>query len=214
MPVRPPRQARSEASLGRMVQAAEEVLREKGFDEVTLAEIAARAGVTVGAFYGRFRGKDALLVHLEERVLGELRGLVGGQADRLADRAGPLASLVFDLLMAATAFYRAHRGTLRALDLRARSDPALRARLDAANRATLQRLAPIVEARRDEIRHPGPSQAFPFAVLLAGNTLREAVLFDTPWLAEAGWSDRKLARELTRAFLAYLGVDQTAPPPD
>ncbi|HWK88629.1 MAG TPA: helix-turn-helix domain-containing protein [Longimicrobium sp.] len=197
-----------------MVQAAEEVLRDKSFDEVTLAEIAARAGVTVGAFYARFRGKDALLLHLEERLVGDVRALVRDQVERLASRADPLASLVFDLLMAVTAFYRAHRGILRALDLRARSDAVLRARLDAANRATLQALAPIIRARADEIRHPGPSQAFPFAVLLTANTLREAVLFGIPWLAEAGWSDRKLARELTRAFLAYLGVEDTAPPPD
>jgi AcrR family transcriptional regulator len=214
MLIHPPRQARSEASLGRLVQAAEEVLREKSFDEAGLAEIAARAGVTTGVFYGRFAGKDALLRHLEERVYEAQAVFVGAQVERLAtDTAAPLSSLVFDLLAGATAFYREHRGTLRALDLRARSDRALRARMDEANRRTLGALAPIVEARRGEIRHPGPSQAFPFAMLLVGNTLREAVLFDTPWLAEAGWSDQKLARELTRAFLAYLGVEETAPSP-
>jgi len=211
--IHPPRQARSEASLARLVQAAEEVLREKSFDEASLAEIAARGGVTTGVVYARFAGKDALLRHLEERVLQAQAAFVGGEVERLASSAVPLSVLIFDLLTAATAFYRAHRGTLRALDLRARSDPALRARMDAANRRTLQGLAPIVEAHRGEIRHPGPSQAFPFAILLTGNTLREAVLFDTPWLAEAGWSDQKLARELTRAFLAYLGVDETAAPP-
>jgi len=211
MLIHPPRQARSEASLGRLVRAAEEVLREKSFDEAALAEIAARAGVTTGVFYGRFKGKDALLRHLEERVYEAQAAFVAAQVERLAAEGGaPLATLVFDLLTGATAFYREHRGTLRALDLRARSDRALRARMDEANRRTLAALAPAVEARRGEIRHPGPSQAFPFAMLLVGNTLREAVLFDTPWLAEAGWSDPKLARELTRAFLAYLGVEETS----
>ena len=46
---RAPRQARSEATYRRLLDAAERLLSEESFDRVTVAEIAARAGVTIGA---------------------------------------------------------------------------------------------------------------------------------------------------------------------
>src|SRR3954465_1577917 len=63
---RPPQQLRSRETLDRILDAAEQVLEQKTFNEATLAEIMERAGVTVGAFYRRFPDKDALLHHLEE----------------------------------------------------------------------------------------------------------------------------------------------------
>src|SRR3954462_156104 len=69
---RPPQQSRSQETLDRILDAAEQVLAEKAFGEATLAEIMERAGGTVGAFYRRFPDKDALLHHLEERFFAEL----------------------------------------------------------------------------------------------------------------------------------------------
>src|SRR3954466_6943772 len=69
---RPPQQSRSQETLDRILDAAEQVLETKAFGEATLAEIMERAGVTVGAFYRRFPDKDALLHHLDERFFAEL----------------------------------------------------------------------------------------------------------------------------------------------
>ena len=80
-----PVQARSVASYERLVAATRAVLEEKSFDEATVAEIAARAGLTVGAFYARFEDKEALLRHLEELLFDEMRALVADVALR-ADR--------------------------------------------------------------------------------------------------------------------------------
>ena len=206
MSVRSPVQGRSVASLERMLSAAEEVLRTKSFDQAAVAEIAARAGVTVGAFYARFSDKEALLLHLEERVYAEVAELARAQATAVSDPSVPLGTVVHGMLAASLALYRKHGGTLRALDLRARTDPVLRERMEATNRRTLAAFAPAVLGRAGEIRHPHPAEAVRFAVLLVGNTLREATLFGTTWLEQARWDDDKLLRELTRAFLAYLGV--------
>jgi len=206
MSVRSPVQGRSAASLERMLSAAEEVLRTKSFDQAGVAEIAARAGGTVGAFYARFSDKEALLLHLEERLYAEVAELARAHAAAVSDPETPLGTVVHGLLAASLAFYRKHGGTLRALDLRARTDPALRERMGATNRRSLAAFAPAVLGRTGEIHHPHPAEAVRFAVLLVGNTLREATLFGTPWLEQARWDDEKLLRELTRAFLAYLGV--------
>jgi TetR/AcrR family transcriptional repressor of uid operon len=54
--------ASAEKSLGdRLLSAATEVFAEKGYSGAGVAEIARRAGVTTGAIYSRYRGKDDLL---------------------------------------------------------------------------------------------------------------------------------------------------------
>jgi AcrR family transcriptional regulator len=45
----------------RLVAAAAEVFSEKGYDGARVQEIATRAGLTIGAIYGRFTGKAELL---------------------------------------------------------------------------------------------------------------------------------------------------------
>ena len=69
---KPPQQSRSQETLDRILDAAEQVLAEKAFGEATLAEIMERAGVTVGAFYRRYPDKNALLRHLDERFFAEM----------------------------------------------------------------------------------------------------------------------------------------------
>ena len=43
-----------------MLNAASRLFRERGFDKVGIAEIAAAAGLTHGAFYTHFESKEAL----------------------------------------------------------------------------------------------------------------------------------------------------------
>jgi AcrR family transcriptional regulator len=69
--VRPPQQARSQLTLSRILDASETLLAEKSWEDAGVAEIARRAGSSVGAFYSRFRDKDALLVALHERFVEE-----------------------------------------------------------------------------------------------------------------------------------------------
>ena len=69
--MRPVRQARSQATLERLLESTESLLANKGFEGVTVAEIAMRAGLSVGAVYSRFRDKDALLQCLLDRFTAE-----------------------------------------------------------------------------------------------------------------------------------------------
>jgi Transcriptional regulator len=73
---RKPQQARSAESYQKMLDAAEEVLGEKSFDDATINEIVMRAGLTIGAFYARFHDKDSLLRELEARMNAEFVMLV------------------------------------------------------------------------------------------------------------------------------------------
>lgn len=57
------KRARTRAAL---LDAARELIRERGYERTTLQAVAERAGMTSGAIYGNFRNRDALFVALGE----------------------------------------------------------------------------------------------------------------------------------------------------
>ena len=69
---RPPLQARSRKALQKVLTAAEDVLAAEGFDDFTMTAVAERAGVSVGAIYRRFDGKEQLLAAVKDRLLTQL----------------------------------------------------------------------------------------------------------------------------------------------
>lgn len=66
---REPRQARSAATLARVLEAAEQLASSVGLDEMTISGVAERAGVSVGSIYRRFDGKEQLTTALAERMM-------------------------------------------------------------------------------------------------------------------------------------------------
>lgn len=73
---REPRQARSAATLARALEAAEELVLSVGFDAMTMNAVAERAGISVGAIYRRFEGKEQLIAALTERMLDRREAFV------------------------------------------------------------------------------------------------------------------------------------------
>jgi len=59
--VKPTSQARSRATRDKIVAAFEQLLRTKSFENISVAELAQHAGVSVGAVYRRFENKDSLI---------------------------------------------------------------------------------------------------------------------------------------------------------
>src|SRR6516164_5892431 len=63
-------QMRTEETQARILDAAEAVFSEQGFDKTQLEEVAARAGYTRGAIYAHYASKeDLFLALMEQRVL-------------------------------------------------------------------------------------------------------------------------------------------------
>src|SRR5271167_4150372 len=63
-------QARTEETQAKILDAAEEVFSEQGFEKAQLEEVAARAGYTRGAIYAHYASKeDVFLALMEQRVL-------------------------------------------------------------------------------------------------------------------------------------------------
>ena len=50
----------------RLLAAARDLVREKGYEQTTLEDVATRAGMTSGAIYGNFKNRDALFMALAQ----------------------------------------------------------------------------------------------------------------------------------------------------
>jgi AcrR family transcriptional regulator len=69
--VNPAQQERSRRTELAIASAFSELLQEKLFADISVADIADRAGISVGGFYARFPSKDALLGLVELNILDE-----------------------------------------------------------------------------------------------------------------------------------------------
>jgi AcrR family transcriptional regulator len=204
--IRPPRQKRSQASLDRVLKAAEQLLRTRLLEEITLADILKRSRVSVGAFYTRFPNKEALVPCLYDRY-DERLARVSARVLEPGRWAGlELRDRLRVMFRYVVRGYRANRGLMRALALRVRTDPGTATPEHRRHRADLYAAAAavLVECRR-EIRHDDPEEAVRFGLLIAGSTFREKILYDSaPHASSVGLADRRLAEETARAVAAYL----------
>ena len=203
-----PRQARSHASRDRIVDAAEALLAERGLAGLSVAAVLGRAGVSVGAFYARFGGKPALVRHLGERFWARAR-------DEWADRLDPArwigqsaAAIVERVVGDAVGAHRRQWAELRALVEYGLSAPEAHLLKQARelDGFVAGRLSALLLARRAEIAHPEPAIAVELGYLQLVGTLRTLVLVGWPRRDWAPLADATMAAELTRAYLAYLGV--------
>ncbi|HET9755757.1 MAG TPA: TetR/AcrR family transcriptional regulator [Candidatus Limnocylindrales bacterium] len=81
----------------RIIRAAVEVFSEKGYHRATIADVVGRSGLSVGAIYTHFTGKEELFLQSCDLMSGQ--GL-----DELAIRLAPLTSTA-DRLVMAIAYY-------------------------------------------------------------------------------------------------------------
>jgi len=113
-----PRTPKSEATRQRILAAALRIFRQRGFDAVTMREVAAEAGVAVGAAYYYFDSKDAIVMAFYEQSQNEMAPVLDAILTRsrtIEQRLRGIIGQKFDYF----APYRALVGTLSA-----HSDPA------------------------------------------------------------------------------------------
>jgi AcrR family transcriptional regulator len=200
--IRPPQQARTRQTLGKLLDTAEALVAEKGFDDAGIVEIAQRAGSSVGGFYRRFRDKQGLLHAMHERFSEEARATADAALDpeRWAD--APAAEIVPEFVDFLVRIFREREGLFRAFLMRGASDPVVRERTEKLFAYIAGKLAFLIAQRVDEIRHPDPALAAAFGLHIVLGSLQHSVLGTTTFPL----SDERLAPQLSQAFLAYLGV--------
>jgi len=203
----PPRQARSRESERRLLAAARELLTERAWDEIGVAEIAARAGLAVGAFYARFASKEALFAHLEREVAAASVANVERLGERAAAGATPI-ELLGDLVASHIRLYRDHAAVARALIARSHADPDVRERLRDLSRLTYGAVARALVRAGAE---PPSALAVEYALYVERSVLREAILFGEGWSKGRRFTDAEIGAETVRLLARYLGLESSSP---
>ena len=206
MNYRPPKQRRSQESLERILDATETLIRERGFDDMTIADVVQRSGSSVGSLYGRFQDKIALLravqVRYHARVENGIAAAFDGDSPHecLADAAGRCVQVLCDYLL--------HEPELfRAFVLEAVFDPVVRAQGEVANARRRERVASVLLMHRDEIKHADPELAARWFYSMCMAVLRERITFGQAAELSGGFADARMREELTSSVLAYLTAD-------
>lgn len=114
----------------RLVAAALDLFNERGYDETTVAEIAARAGLTKSTFFRHFPDKRDVLAAGQDAIARLLReGIAAAPAD-----ATPLAAVSSGLMAASAAFTSFNR------ELAPRLKAAIAASAELAERNALKQI--------------------------------------------------------------------------
>jgi len=208
---RAPRQARSRASERRLIEAARDLLLDRAWDEISVAEIASRAKLAVGAFYSRFASKEALFLHLEHLAFDASREYSAELARRAKQGAGAL-ELVRMLIRNQVRLYRNFPEIARSVIGRSRGDAELRERLRELSRENFALIADALEAAGAGAGGAEGRRRLEFALYVERSVLREAVLFGEGWAKERRWSDRRLIEETVRLVARYLDLELPADP--
>ena len=201
--VRPPQQDRSRRTLERIVNAALELIAERGVDGASVQDIAQKAKASVGSFYARFPAKEDLLRYLEVQLWADARA----EWERgLESRDWP--SLSFEDLVATLVrvLMEVNRtGARQRRILEARRGPGSTS--DAARdfeEALSRDIRQLLLGHSEHIDHPDPARAIDVCIAVIMGTLRlrdsgHPALDTLDSLDEERWAD-----ELTRVALAYL----------
>ena len=119
--LRMPKQTRSREALERTYAATNVLLLDRPFDQISVAEIAATANVSVGSIYQRFSSKNDLLWTIYSHYLDEAEKKTQilsrtSVAQSIEEKTAALITVVCDI-------FRAHKGIVRSLMLKYRSMP-------------------------------------------------------------------------------------------
>lgn len=210
---RTPQQPRSRQTEERILRAFGELLAESRFEDVSVQQVAGRAGVSVGGFYARFGSKDDLLLHLlyagYVREATEIAARVLDPARWEGAGIAPIAHAYFTLMIDAG---HGHSGVLRELVQRTRANPdtvAGSAAWQAFRQNVHEPFLRLMAERMDEIDHADPELALRFGFSACSSALRETLLFGHMVPSAGAIDEPTLARELARMFCRYLGVPFT-----
>ncbi|MEM7202259.1 MAG: TetR/AcrR family transcriptional regulator [Planctomycetota bacterium] len=196
-------QDRSRRTLERILVAAEALLQERNFDELTMVDLAKRAGCAVGTLYARIPSKDSLLTCLYERGQELARDVPAAVFEQhrnaaLEERAQVVCRMIIQRC-------EANRGIIRATTehlFRHPHEDAHGFRRQVT--ATMKSIAAFLAEKADRIPRAERQKACEFALLAAFEVAQGRVVYGD----RSGWrlrySRKELEQRITLLMLSYL----------
>jgi AcrR family transcriptional regulator len=202
---RAPRQRRSRVTLDLFLRAVEELLEDRTFDEITVADITAHADRSAGSFYARFGDKDAALHSLHAEYLEDDLPFLEEFLAPETWTGVPLAEILREAVTLFVVAYLQPRPSFRPVILRAASDPTFHRQVAEAATVAEQAWRQLLISRRDEIGHPDPGRAAGLCFRHIFVVLDHELLFG-PMLLGGESTTESMIDDLTAVVSAVLEV--------
>ena len=151
---RPPRQLRSRESLERILDAAESLIRERGFDSMTIAEVVQRSGSSVGSLYGRFDNKLGLLRAVQLRYHARVQNAIFAAFSGDNPHAESLEEAVARIVSVLSRHVLSEPELFRAFVLQAVFDPGVRAQGERTNAERRNKVVQVLLTHQSTARSP------------------------------------------------------------
>ena len=210
-PYKSPRQKRSRESLERLLEAAEDMIRQNGYESLTINGVVNSIGLSVGAFYARFPDKTALLHALQDRFHSRLEARIREEMMREAGSALTLADTVDRAVDVLIRNVVGERELSRAFMTLSVQDPILRASGERINRQRREMFSDVVMRHDAEIEHKDPQLAVDIAYGMYAAVIRGRLVFGAEHELYYGIDSPTLYAELKQALYLYLRGEQTPP---
>jgi AcrR family transcriptional regulator len=203
----PPRQERSRLTLERILDAAEALFTRKGYENTTLADIATRAGLSIGSIYRRFPDKDSILQTIHESYC-KLRTDDFAQVFDPAEWADAhIAHIVPAMMDYLYDTYRKSPGILCMIEKQRLVNPVVNERATAWNDYVISMIHKVLSQHAGEIAHADVERAVSFMHYVVHRVLAMTVLLEQAEASPAyRVEDDAFKAEMTRMILGYLGV--------
>lgn len=204
-----PLQERSRETADRFAAAAEDLLRDRSFEEISIQDIVRRAGRPTGSFYARFASKEALLPFIYLRYHEDLERVFAARMERVDWAALDFRGAVATLIDVLVAMYLDQRWLIRAISLFARAHPeALPGDLIERRRRVYEPAIKALALHRSRIGHDDPETAIRTGIFMVSSVAREKLLFgDAPLSRITPISPKALRVELARMLFSYLSPE-------
>jgi AcrR family transcriptional regulator len=207
--VRAPRQARSQETLDRFLDATRQLLAERPFEEITVADIVRRADRTVGSFYARFDDKYAVLYELVQRVFERINDVVRAFCDPVRWDGQPVSEFAAEAVRMNVQAYRQAGPLFKAAFSAATIDERFRDLRIGVMKVCAEQQKAFLLTRADELGCPDPARASDQVFELVAATLDHELLFGR-FTTTSPTNDVALVAELTEQCFRVLGLPQPA----
>lgn len=201
--LQPPRQRRARETEQALLTAGRQLLAERDFAAVSVAQIAAACQVSVGAFYGRFRDKMAFFDALRTLVMEESDASVARYMAAHRWSEVPPRQIIEKTMRFMVNGCHNNRGVIRASLKHATTRPEEWLPHQKNGQEIIERLVALLVPRL-----PGPAAdaelRVRFAMQMVFGMLVNAVLNNPGPLP---LDDERLPGEMTRMVTSYLGLD-------
>jgi AcrR family transcriptional regulator len=198
-----PKQARTREQLARILEVADLLFAERGYQATKIADIAAAVPCSISTIYDRFGGKSELLRYMHRQGADDAVALIG-TLEPLGEVEGDLRDVLPNAVRMGFEILRRYQGRRRASVERMHADPELAALDQELMEGIMRAGQKFLLAYRKQISHPDPELAALVAMrmLMAVTEQRGAA---RP-AAERVLDEDRFAEEMARMVFGYLGV--------